>query len=387
VSETFTPVPLQQLSDLYELGQPLPFDLVDPLGRLLLAQGQVIASERQLQALIDRDAGVAPEQVAAVRAARARAGAAAPSAAVRERNLFDRWEEHLWRLDALTRSLAQGAGAAADWQALADDHVAVVDRQPEVALFLVVRQDDRRFALYGLTHALHVATVALLTGRMLGWAPEAVRAVVRAALTMNAPICELQSRMAQQTDPPTRRQLDAIRAHPATATAWLRRVGVADDGWLQAVDEHHEQPGGGGYPQGLAAPGDAARLLRVCDVLTAKITPRALRAALLPQVAARQLFQQEGGGPMAGALIKAIGIYPPGDLVLLRSGEVAVVAQRPSPPQGALAVVLLTAQGRPAAGLLRRDTGTPEFAVAGPAPDRAKLPRVLPEQVYGVLPP
>ena len=31
--------------------------------------------------------------------------------------------------------------------------------------------DDRRFALYGVTHALHTATVALFCARQLGWSP------------------------------------------------------------------------------------------------------------------------------------------------------------------------------------------------------------------------
>ena len=42
-------------------------------------------------------------------------------------------------------------------------------------------------------------------------------------------------------------------------------------------------------------------------------------------MAARQLFQEEQGGALAGALIKAVGVYPPGDLVRLKNGDIGVV--------------------------------------------------------------
>jgi hypothetical protein len=46
---------------------------------------------------------------------------------------------------------------------------------------------------------------------------------------------------------------------------------------------------------------------------------------------------------------------------------------------------VLNAQGRllPAT---RHDTAAPDFAITGPVTERAGLPRVLPEQVYGLLP-
>jgi HD-GYP domain-containing protein (c-di-GMP phosphodiesterase class II) len=383
MSDAGTPVPLEQLTDLYRLGQPLPFSLLDPQGRLLLAQDQTIHSERQLQALIERGACVAAEEVRAVRAARGQ-GMSAP---VRARNLFDRWEEHIWRLDQLTRELLQGQGSVAAWREFAVQHVALVDREPEVALFMAVRQDDRRFALYGLTHALHTATTGLLAARQLGWTPVQALTLTAAALTMNVAISELQSRMAQQNDPPTRRQLEQIRAHPQASADLLRAIGLSDAAWLQAVEEHHEQRAGGGYPKGTAVTGDLPRLLRAADVLTAKISPRELRPAMLPQLAARQLFQDEAGGPLAGGLIKAIGLYPPGDIVRLESGEVGIVARRAAPPQGAMVLVLRDARGRTPVGPVRHDTAQAGYGISGPVPDRSGLPRVMPEQVYGVLEP
>jgi hypothetical protein len=211
--------------------------------------------------------------------------------------------------------------------------------------------------------------------------------MVLAALTMNAAIVELQGRMAEQADAPTKKQIETIRAHPQASADLLRASGVTDAGWLVAVEQHHERPGAGGYPLGVQATSDAAHLLRAADVFMAKVSPRALRAPMVPQQAARQLFQEEGGGSFAGALIKAIGVHPPGDLVRLKNGDAAIAVQRAVPGRALQVAALLDARGKPLAGAPRRDTGRAEFAVAGPLLERAGFPRVLPEQVYGLLEP
>ncbi len=380
--------PLQEVSDLIAIGEPLPFQVLDAQGRLLLAAGQVITGARQLEALFERGASVVWAEAEAVRQARAQAaGAGERTAVTRALSLFDHWEQHLWALDTLLRSLGRGAAQRAEIEARADTHIALVDRHPDAALFLCLRQDDQRYALYGLAHALHSATVVLLTARLFGAPPERVRNAVRAALTMNASIGELQARMAEQTDPPSKKQMDEIRAHPHASAQRLRDSGVDDPEWLGAVEDHHEQAGGGGYPRALVQVGDIARLLRAADVFTAKISPRALRKPLSPQMAVRALFQEESGSPLAAALIKAVGLYPPGDFVRLRNGDVAVVTHRAAPGGAARAVAIVDARGRPPGQAPQRDTAVADFAITGPVPDRAGLPRVLPEQVYGLLPP
>jgi len=69
--------------------------------------------------------------------------------------------------------------------------------------------------------------------------------------------------MAEQDTPPTRKQLEQIRAaHPEATAAMLRTAGIDDEAWLGAVAAHHERPGGGGYPRGQGEVGQAARVQR-----------------------------------------------------------------------------------------------------------------------------
>lgn len=379
-------VPLAELADLMAAGEPLPFKVLDSQGRLLLAAGHRVLDPRQLAALLEREACADAAEVRAVRLARGSTAAAA-AAEARQRTWFERIEQQVWGLDDLLRVMNRepGPALAPRIAAFAAEYIALVERQPDAALYLVVRQNDRRFALYALTHALHTATVCLLTARQLGWEPARQQVVVAAALTMNASIVELQARMAEQKEPPSKKQLEQIRAHPHQSAQLLRDCGVLDADWLAAVEDHHERAGGAGYPRGATEVGDVAHLVRAADVFTAKISPRALRASLTPQLAARQLFQEEQGGPFAAALIRSVGVYPPGDWVLLKSGEIGVVVQRAERGRGAVVAALIGPNGKAQPGAPRRDTAEPAFAISGPLGERAGLPRVLPEQVYGLL--
>jgi hypothetical protein len=85
------------------------------------------------------------------------------------------------------------------------------------------------------------------------------------------------------------------------------------------------------------------------------------------------------------AVVKTLGVHPPGSLVQLRSGEIAVSIRRP--PRGTQPIVatLSDTTGRPSAQTHRRDTAQPEFAVVGLPADTTHYARVLPERVYGVV--
>ncbi|MDE2159211.1 MAG: phosphohydrolase, partial [Burkholderiales bacterium] len=357
-------------------------------GRLLLAAGQTIQDGDQLRLLLERGACADLVEVEEARTrSAAEAAGAAPVPSQRQRTWFDHYEREIWTLDDLLRRCGRDPALAPQLDAFVGAHIERVARQFDAALFMAVRQDHGRTALYALTHALHTATIVLLTSRQLGWDAARERSAVAAALTMNASTVELQARMAEQSEPPSAKQKAQIHAHPHLSAQMLRASGVADADWLTAVEDHHERAGAQGYPRGSGEVGEIARVLRAADVYAAKISPRALRAPLLPQVAARQLFQEEQGGPLAGALIKAVGIYPPGDFVTLKNGEVGVVALRAQGGAAAQVMALLDARGRPVAGTPRRDTADAACAIAGTLADRSRMARVLPEQVYGLLEP
>jgi len=164
----------------------------------------------------------------------------------------------------------------------------------------------------------------------------------------------------------------------------LRAGGVDDEEWLQAVAEHHERVGGGGYPAGTAEPVLTAQLLRHVDVFMAKISPRTIRAPMPTQMAARQLFQEDNGGPISAAIVKEVGFYPPGELVTLKSGEHAVVVRRTGNTKTPMAASITDRSGMPVVNTIVRDTARAEFAIIGAASDKGLVQRLPAERLYGL---
>lgn len=367
---------LRLVQSQVRLGEPLPWGVRDEHGKLLLARGHVITSEEQLAALLARGASVDIEEVRA-------AASQAEASKRRPVSLFGQWEQVLWQLDRALRSVAE-AGFEQRLEAVREQVEALTLRDPDIAIWLTVRQDPKRLTIYALAHSVHCALVGLLMARRLGWDEARTHTLMRAALSMNIAILDLQGRMAAQGAPPTAPQMEMIRAHPRSGVTMLRAAGVADEAWLEAVAQHHERAGGGGYPDGLNEVGELPTVLRYIDVFMAKMAPRALRAPLATQVAARQLYQESGGAPVSAAIIKEFGIYPPGEFVQLKSGELAVVVRRAADARTPLAASVTDRHGMPSVNTVLRDTARAEFAITGLAPDKNLMLRMPPERLFGI---
>jgi HD-GYP domain-containing protein (c-di-GMP phosphodiesterase class II) len=300
--------------------------------------------------------------------------------------LFELWEQAVLRLEALLKTAEQDPDFLTHLHTLAVDVVALLERDADIGIYTTVRQEKNKHFYYGYTHSIHTAVIATLMARRLGWADERILTLTKAALTMNITIVELQGRMAAQEIPPLDKQRAQIRLHPTAAAELLRTAGVADEEWLTAVAQHHERPDGTGYPTGTAEVSEMAQALRLADVFMAKITPRILRPALSTQDAARQLFREGKGSPMAMAVIKEFGIYPPGDFVKLKSGELAVVVRRSANANAPTVASVTDAAGQPIVRTVRRDTSDPAYAIACTVADKSPLGRMPPERLYGLMP-
>ena len=368
---------LRMVADQIQVGQPLPFGVRDEQGKLLLAKGRVVANESQRQILVERGLYVDHDESAADEEG------AGPDGAKRKTTLFDLWKQTTARLDMLLNSIDK-PGFAERCDGFAGQLMALIARDPDIAIYHSVRQDPNRLSLYGLAHALHCALVCQLAATRAGWPPERVRTLVKASLTMNLSIVEVQGRfatMGRLSDT----QRDQIRAHPQDAVDRLQAAGVADADWLEAVLQHHERPGGGGYPQNLDQLCEMASVLRMADVFMAKISPRTERPALPILDAARQLFAEAQGSPLAAAIIKEYGIYPPGNFVQLASGELAVVIRRGATAHTPTAAAVIDRNGIPVVRTTPRNTAEPAYAIKSLVPDSKMMMRLPPERLYGLV--
>lgn len=384
--------------DVLRVGFPTLFALRDKTGCLLVPKGTVLADNEQLQQLVSRELYIDDQDGEALRRAIAgkvhelvrgnellgRIAQARPDAsdllpppAAGRRRLDDAptdWSNLQVRLAAVLRDPAQPEFAA-KVMALQKTMFDQLNSDADDALLLLVHAATQEYRDYSASHSLLVAVVAELASRhVAGITPAQRQSLRHAALTMNMAMTALQNQLAQQSSPLSPQQRAEVDSHPRRAVEALRAAGVTDELWLGAVAHHHDAPPG--PLAGLDPALRLARLIRRADVFAARMSPRRGRQALSATAAAKAAYLDENHQPdQAGsAIIKAVGLYPPGSLVKLANGETCVVLRRGRRANAPTVACIVNPAGAVLAAPALRQTHLPAQAVTGGvAPHEVKV--------------
>lgn len=353
---------------------PLPWDVLDEHGNLLLTKGTVPVSQRQVDALIERGAYVDQEAFERHRRGGPPAGRAS--------NLFELWEDMQLRIGNLLRRSDREPDFIARLTQLTGEMMTLSARNLDAAIFHAMRMDK---SSYAVTHSLHVAICCDIYGHFLQLEPQARATLVNAALTMNLSILDLQQVLARQAEPLTPQQRELLNIHPTMARDRLEAMGVTDPVWLRAVAEHHETCDGKGYPNALTSVSPEAEIINVLDRYCAIMSHRRDREGKPANVVARELYLSTSGSLQAvvARVIKAFGLFPPGRFVRLANGEIAIVLQRGEQANKPVVATLIGAQGAKLMDAFRRDTSDPEFAITHIVPDEDCAVQVDPVKLFG----
>jgi HD-GYP domain-containing protein (c-di-GMP phosphodiesterase class II) len=183
---------------------------------------------------------------------------------------------------------------------------------------------------YSASHALVCAVLCHLTALELGVCSPERDSLVRAALTMNVAMTAMQDALATQNEKPTSVQQDMIRVHSVKATLMLANQGVTDELWLDIVASHHDDAVESADFQTAPPKSRLARILKVVDRYAAMISPRMSRAGRTATESARSIMANASADTdrIGHALVRAVGLCPPGTYVRLDSAELAVVLRR-----------------------------------------------------------
>jgi len=342
------------------VGTPLPGAVYDEPGNLLLNKGYTIKDQEQLDALLGR--GMYVDIEAFNNIFRPASSAAAPPE--RKFDPFAIRDALKIRLNRSLRGLLSASEPLSSLTELAADitDYAATDPDAAVAGALIDHDADS----YPVAHSLDCGIFVSLAASHLDWPPARRSSVVCAALTVNLGMLDAQVKLYRQATPLNDSQRESVHAHPTHSAEHLSKVGVTDREWLEAIEQHHEHPGKTGYPKGIANPSDASQLIRMADLFGARIRARADRkAAPAPQVI-RTLFADEAKGPhanLANALVKSVGIVPPGSFVVLANHEVGVVFRHGEHVSTPSVAVVTHSSGTPNMQPVRRETNRKEFAI------------------------
>jgi putative nucleotidyltransferase with HDIG domain len=144
-------------------------------------------------------------------------------------------------------------------------------------------------------HTRRVALRAVQVGEELGLPPGRLRALAIGGLLHDIGKLSVPNRILQKPGALEEEEFAVIKRHPEWGIKLLRELG----GFKAAeelVRSHHERLDGKGYPRGLSGSEIAldTRILTVCDVYDALVSPRVYRAAWSHE-AALGLLREESG--------------------------------------------------------------------------------------------
>lgn len=337
----------------------MPFDLRDAAGALVLPAGQAIDYPTQLDELL-RQPLFAREAEMKVWMRRLQVTSDETPTA-----LALQWADLADQLETTLLSPAQGS----DWRAglfTVHGRARVLSQQrADASLYHLVYDAGHSLRKYSCHHALLTLVIAEQAALKLGWSQAWVDSLGRAALTMNMAMLKLQNDLAHSRQPPTPEQRAEIDAHAEASAARLETVGLGDPLCVAVVRQHHDAPGSD-LPLADEPPErQLALLLRRVDIFTAKISRRALRTPMSPVRAASEACLGADGRPdeIGGALLKVVGLYPPGSFVALANGELAIVVGRGARANLPRVAALVSPRGSPLGEPLPRDTHDERYSV------------------------
>ena len=211
---------------------------------------------------------------------------------------------------------------------------ALLERDTDVGLYLLFQLATNSPVGYSASHALVCAVLCHLIAVDLQLPTAERDSLVHAALTMNIAMTGLQDQLSDQMGKPTSEQQTAIRAHAIKGGLMLANMGVMDEVWLDTIRYHHDESTDKGELNSIEPTQRLSRILRVVDRYAAMISPRKSREGRSATDSVRAIIGNtaERSDEVGHALVRVVGLCPPGTYVRLDSKEIAVVMRRSSKP-------------------------------------------------------
>jgi putative nucleotidyltransferase with HDIG domain len=130
-------------------------------------------------------------------------------------------------------------------------------------------------------HTRRVAALAVDVGERLGLSASRLRVLATGALLHDIGKLSIPDAILRKPGPLDDEEYGEIKLHPERGAELLSQLGGFDDDVRKLVLSHHERLDGSGYPFGLRAEDldVETRILAVCDVYDALVSPRVYRDA------------------------------------------------------------------------------------------------------------
>lgn len=145
-------------------------------------------------------------------------------------------------------------------------------------------------------HTRRVAALAVEIGERMGLSPARLRVLAIGGLLHDIGKLSIPDAILKKPGALTDDEFAVIKQHPLRGRELIAELGGFDPVVERLVSDHHERLDGDGYPSGLKADELEleTRILTVCDVFDALVSPRVYRTAWSVEEALALLHEQSG---------------------------------------------------------------------------------------------
>ncbi|WHO40250.1 HD-GYP domain-containing protein [Sphingobium sp. AP49] len=219
---------------------------------------------------------------------------------------------------------------AAKLESMVDEISSSVQRNPH-AFMAIARMKNSGEYLY--QHALSVCALMIGLAQQMHLPAEEIREAGLAGLLMDMGMAHVPQEVWDKQEQLTPEEWELVKSHTSLAHEFLTLGGEIPGTVLDVCLHHHERLDGSGYPHALAGDqiGLFARMAAICDTYDAMTSSRLHRNGEDPSRALLMIDENVGklfDGEIFQAFQRAVGIYPIGSLVRLRSHRLAIVVEQ-----------------------------------------------------------
>lgn len=208
--------------------------------------------------------------------------------------------------------------------------VASIMRNPDAMMYMAQMRDKGEQATQ---HAFNVCIFSILLGRLAGLSHKELENVGTCGLLHDVGKIMISEKILNKKEPLLPEELAILREHPRYGRDILMSARNVYIGAVDAAYCHHENLDGSGYPRGLSGDqlGLNAKIIGIVEKYDDITSTRPYRDARTHLDAAVMLNKMVKLGrldeKLSAGFIAYLGTYPPGTIVEMNNGEVAVVLE------------------------------------------------------------
>lgn len=197
-----------------------------------------------------------------------------------------------------------------------------------LVLHLISQAGKEQESMY--FHVLNVSVLAMMLAKNLNYSADEVKWVGLGAMFHDIGKLKVPSQILRKTTPLTMPEQNYLKLHPKLGLELLSLTQQFPEQAKLIVEQHHEYLDGTGYPAALKANeiDKLARVVAVVNEFDNLCHPADMTQARSPHHALSVMFKSMKGklGDIEmKVMIKMMGIYPPGTVVLLSDKRIGIV--------------------------------------------------------------